>query len=62
MATGYLADEALGFVTDYTTLSLYIKHRMWDMKDDENNYGEVLEGGIKKSSSVTGNSLTFSNM
>lgn len=46
MANGYLTDEALGFVTDYTTLSPYIKRRMWDMEDDEKMYGEVLEGAI----------------
>lgn len=45
MATGYLAEEALGFVTDYTSLSPYIKRRIWDMEEDDKVYGEVLEGG-----------------
>ena len=47
MASGYLADESLGFVTDYTNLSPYIKQRMWDMEEDVKNYGESLEGAIK---------------
>lgn len=48
MATNYIANIALGFVTDYTTLSAYIKRQMWDMEEDEKMYGKVLEGGIKK--------------
>ena len=46
MATGHLIGEALGFVTEYTSLSPYIKCRMWDMEEDDTIYGEVLEGGI----------------
>ena len=48
MASGYLTDEALGFVTDYTALSPYIKRRIWDMEEDERVYGERVEGGSKK--------------
>ena len=48
MATNYIADDALDFVHDYTTLSLHIRRRMWDMEEDEKIYGGVLEGGQKK--------------
>lgn len=48
MASNFIADEALGFVTDYTNLTPYIKRRIWDMEEDEKVYGEVLEGGAKK--------------
>jgi hypothetical protein len=35
MATRYLAEEALSFVTYYTALSPYTKRRIWDMEEDE---------------------------
>lgn len=48
MAIGYLADEALGYVIDCTSLSPYIKKQMWDMEEDEKNYGKYLDGGTRK--------------
>ena len=51
MAINYIADEALGFVSEYTTLTPYIRRRMWDMEDDEKMYGEVLEDVVNKEAS-----------
>ena len=48
MATNYITNEALGFVSEYTTLTPYIQRRMWDMEDDEKNFGKVLDGGRRK--------------
>ena len=48
MAIAYMAEESLGFVADSTSLSLYIKRRIWDMEEDDKVYGEVLEGVTKR--------------
>lgn len=47
MAQGYVADEALGFCTEYFDLYLHSTRRMWDPDEELGVSGELLLGGHK---------------
>lgn len=44
MAMGYMYEEALGFVTEHFRLYPVSARLIWDMDEDEQDNGEVLEG------------------
>ena len=44
MAMGYMYEEALGFVTEYFRMYPVSARIIWDMEEDEQDSGEVLEG------------------
>jgi hypothetical protein len=44
MASGYVLDETLGFVTKYMQMFTQVRRRVWDVDEEEEVYGEVLEG------------------
>jgi hypothetical protein len=44
MATGFLMDETLGPITEYTDQFQPSKRRIWDSDEEEGVYGEVMEG------------------
>jgi hypothetical protein len=48
MASGYVLDETLGFVTEYMQMFTQVRHRIWDGNEEEGVYGEVLEGSGSK--------------
>jgi len=48
MASRYVLDETLGFVTEYMQMFTHVRHRLWDANEEEGVYGEVLEGSGSK--------------
>ncbi len=44
MASRYVLDETLGFVTEYMQMFTQVRRRLWDANEEEGVYGEVLEG------------------
>jgi hypothetical protein len=48
MASGYVLDETLGFVTEYMQMFTQVRRRAWDANEEEGVYGEVLEGSGSK--------------
>ena len=48
MAMGYMYEEALGFVTEHFRMYPIAARLIWDMDEDEQDSGEVLEGHAKK--------------
>ena len=44
MAKGYMAEEALGFCTEYLNLSHYTKRHIWESKEEESMRASVVEG------------------
>ena len=44
MAKGYVAEEALGFCTEYLNLQQYTKRHIWEAAEDESNRASVVEG------------------
>ena len=45
MAKGYVAEEALGFCTEYLNLQQYTKRHIWEAEDEESLRASVVEGG-----------------
>ena len=45
MAKGYVAEEALGFCTEYLNLHQYTKRHIWEAKEEESLKASVVEGG-----------------
>lgn len=45
MAKGYVAEEALGFCTEYLNLQQYTKRHIWEAQEDESLRASVVEGG-----------------
>ena len=45
MATGYVAEEALGFCTEYLNLQQYTKRHIWESEEEESMRASVVEGG-----------------
>ena len=45
MAKGYVAEEALGFCTEYLNLHQYTKRHIWEAKEEESLRASVVEGG-----------------
>lgn len=45
MAKGYVAEEALGFCTEYLNLEQYTKRHIWDADEEESLKASVVEGG-----------------
>jgi hypothetical protein len=48
MASGYVLDETLGFVTEYMQMFTQVRCRVWDANEEEGVYGEVLKGSRSK--------------
>ncbi len=48
MASRYVLDETLGFVTEYMQMFTQVRRRLWDANEEERVYGEVLEGSGSK--------------
>jgi hypothetical protein len=48
MASRYVLDETLGFVTKYMQMFTQVCRRVWDANEEEGVYGEVLEGSRSK--------------
>jgi hypothetical protein len=44
MATGYAAEEALGFCTEYLNLQLYTGRHIWEADEGESLRASVVEG------------------
>ncbi len=44
MASRYVLDETLGFVTEYMVMFTQVCRRLWDIDEEEGVYGEILEG------------------
>ena len=44
MAKGYVAEEALGFCTEYLNLHQYTKRHIWEADEDESQRASVVEG------------------
>jgi hypothetical protein len=44
MASRYVLDETLGFVTEYMQMFTQVCRQVWDANEEERVYGEVLEG------------------
>ena len=44
MATGYMVDESLGFVTEYFSLYKHTRRRVWDPEEEARDAGELLLG------------------
>ena len=44
MAKGYVAEEALGFCTEYLNLQLYTKRHIWESEEEESMRASVVEG------------------
>jgi hypothetical protein len=44
MAKGYVAEEALGFCTEYLNLAQYTKRHIWEVEEDESLRASVVEG------------------
>ena len=44
MATGYVAEEALGFCTEYLNLQQYTKRHIWEAEEEESLRASVVEG------------------
>lgn len=45
MAKGYVAEEALGFCTEYLNLHQYTKRHIWEAEEEESQRASVVEGG-----------------
>ena len=45
MAKGYVAEEALGFCTEYLNLYQYTKRHIWEADEEESLRASVVEGG-----------------
>jgi hypothetical protein len=45
MAKGYVAEEALGFCTEYLNLQQYTKRHIWEAEEEESQRASVVEGG-----------------
>lgn len=45
MAKGYVAEEALGFCTEYLNLQRYTKRHIWEAEEEESQRASVVEGG-----------------
>lgn len=45
MASGYVAEEALGFCTEYLNLERYTKRHIWESEEEEAMRASVVEGG-----------------
>ena len=45
MAKGYVAEEALGFCTEYLNLHQYTKRHIWEAEEEESQRAYVVEGG-----------------
>jgi hypothetical protein len=48
MALGSVADETLGYLTEYTTLYSTVTTRVWDAEEEKGSYSEVLEGAARQ--------------
>lgn len=44
MANGYVAEEALGFCTEYLNLERYTERHVWESEEDESGRASVVEG------------------
>lgn len=44
MAKGYVAEEALGFCTEYLNLQQYTKRHIWEADEEEGIRASVVEG------------------
>ena len=44
MATGYAAEEALGYCTEYLNLEQHTKRHVWESEEEESTRGSVVEG------------------
>jgi hypothetical protein len=44
MAKGYVAEEALGFCTEYLNLEQYTKRHIWESEEEESQRASVVEG------------------
>ena len=44
MAKGYVAEEALGFCTEYLILDQYTKRHIWEAEEEESSRASVVEG------------------
>lgn len=44
MALGFIAEESLGFLTEYMAAVQHVKTRIWQTEEDEGVVGEVLQG------------------
>ena len=44
MASGYMIDESLGFVTEYFSLFKHTRRRVWDPEEEVRDAGELLVG------------------
>jgi hypothetical protein len=48
MALGHIADETLGFLTEYIALYGTVTTRVWDADKEKGSYTEVFEGAARK--------------
>lgn len=47
MASGYTADEALGFATEYFADFPHSRRRVWDSEEELRDSGELVMGAVK---------------
>jgi hypothetical protein len=48
MAEGYILDKTIGFVTKYLQDFRHVRRKIWDVDEEEEVYGEVMEGAATK--------------
>ncbi len=48
MAEGYIYDETISFVIEYMHEFKHVGSKIWDVKEEEDACGEVLEGVATK--------------